>query len=126
MSSSYQYGRNAEYLACSYLESQGYDIISERYKTPHGEIDITAVKEGVVSFVEVKGRRNGFASGVDDLNLSTKQMKRNSDAASIFMRDNAQYQNYKQSFDLILLSGKTIMNHIKNAWFYDGQDIFVN
>ena len=47
-------GDLGETIACGFLERQGFTIIERNYQRPWGEIDIIAVKEGVVRFVEVK------------------------------------------------------------------------
>jgi putative endonuclease len=45
-----------EEIAASYLESRGYTIAARNLRTPHGEIDLVAEKDGAIIFVEVKTR----------------------------------------------------------------------
>ena len=66
-------GLDAEELACEFLREKSFEIIEQRYKTPHGEIDIIAKDENVVIFVEVKKRKS---FGFDDP-ISTNQKKQN-------------------------------------------------
>lgn len=49
-------GRKGEELARRYLKKHGYKIIARNYKTPFGEADIIAFKNGTYCFVEVKTR----------------------------------------------------------------------
>ena len=49
-------GRQGEDLAAGYLRKQGYKILERNFKTPFGEADIIACKDGVCCFVEVKRR----------------------------------------------------------------------
>jgi putative endonuclease len=49
-------GRRGETLACQELERLGYAVLSRRYRTRAGEIDIIASDAGTVVFVEVKTR----------------------------------------------------------------------
>ncbi|MDE6274270.1 MAG: YraN family protein [Clostridiales bacterium] len=49
-------GRSAEELTAKYLKKHGYKIIERNYKTPYGEADIIAFKDGYYCFVEVKAR----------------------------------------------------------------------
>ena len=49
-------GKNGENIAKNYLKKQGYRIIDTNYKTKIGEIDIVAMKDKVLSFIEVKSR----------------------------------------------------------------------
>ena len=57
-------GRRAEWFAALALMLKGYRIVSLRYKTPVGEIDLVARKRDLIAFVEVKARKD-LASGVD-------------------------------------------------------------
>lgn len=47
-----------EDLVCQELQRRGRAILARRYRTPLGEIDIVASHRGVVTFVEVKARRD--------------------------------------------------------------------
>ncbi len=55
-------GQFGERLAAAHLESKGYQILSRNYRTPDGEIDIIAQRDGCLVFVEVRTRR-GAAMG---------------------------------------------------------------
>ena len=47
-------GNAAEEKACGYLRSEGFEIIDRNVYSRFGEIDIIALKNGVLHFVEVK------------------------------------------------------------------------
>ncbi len=51
-------GAVGEQLAVEHLEREGYQIIKRNYRHPIGEIDIIALQDGVICFVEVKMRAN--------------------------------------------------------------------
>ena len=51
-------GRKAEELTAKYLKKQGYKLIARNYKTPFGEADIIAFRDGTYCFVEVKARES--------------------------------------------------------------------
>lgn len=51
-------GKLGEDIAASYLQKQGYRILSRNFRARHGEIDIVCVKNNITIFVEVKTRRN--------------------------------------------------------------------
>ena len=63
-------GRNAEELTAKYLKKKGYQILERNYKTPYGEADIIAYKDGYYCFVEVKARASDIyglpAEAVDE------------------------------------------------------------
>ena len=55
-----RFGRVGEDAAAMLLEAQGYEILDRNYKCSCGEIDIIAVKDAEISFVEVKTRKNSI------------------------------------------------------------------
>lgn len=61
-------GKIGEDLAARYLKSHGYKIINRNFKARYGEIDIIAVHQNVLIFVEVKARlSNRFGSAVESI-----------------------------------------------------------
>ena len=51
-------GAAGEVLAARFLRERGYEIVAANYRCRQGEIDIIAVKEPYIAFVEVKTRRS--------------------------------------------------------------------
>jgi putative endonuclease len=49
-------GLRSEEEACLYLRRQGYRVVARNYRTRQGELDIVAVKDRTLAFVEVKSR----------------------------------------------------------------------
>lgn len=49
-------GNKAEVMAASYLTNKGYQILDQNYTFGKGEIDIIALKEDWLVFVEVRAR----------------------------------------------------------------------
>ena len=61
-----QIGNHAENLAVAYLQSLHYDVLDRNWKNRWCEIDIVALKNGTIYFVEVKYRNNSiFGDGLD-------------------------------------------------------------
>ncbi|MDN5216025.1 YraN family protein [Fulvivirgaceae bacterium BMA12] len=56
MSKHLEKGRLGEQIAVDYLERRGYHILETNYRHKRMEIDIIAVHDGVVLFIEVKAR----------------------------------------------------------------------
>lgn len=101
----YHKGVGAEANAATMLAGLGYEILSRRYRSPAGEIDLVAAKEGHLSFVEVKSRKN-----IDDaaLSVTPRQQRRIADAAGYWLQAYPEYTNCDMSFDAILYgSGRT-------------------
>jgi len=51
-------GRTGEDLAAGFLERKGWTIVDRNVRTREGEIDLIAMRAGVLAFVEVKTRRS--------------------------------------------------------------------
>jgi putative endonuclease len=49
-------GKWGEQAAADYLKEHGYEIVARNFRTPYGEIDLIAQKDGFTTFVEVKAR----------------------------------------------------------------------
>ena len=56
MSDKKKIGNLGEELATEVLKAKGYYIIRRNFSCPYGEIDIVAIKDKVLSFIEVKTR----------------------------------------------------------------------
>ncbi|MDR3563827.1 MAG: YraN family protein [Negativicutes bacterium] len=53
-----EFGDAGEKIAAAFLRRNGYELLTQNYRTRIGEIDIIARKSGTICFVEVKTRRN--------------------------------------------------------------------
>lgn len=68
------FGLHGEDLACEELERRGYAILTRRYRTQHGEIDIVAQDGDYLVFVEVKARQDvGFGDPEEAITLQKQQ-----------------------------------------------------
>ena len=67
-------GLRGENLACDALVDRGYAIVTRRYSTKHGEIDIVARDGETLVFVEVKTRRDSsFGDPEESVTLQKQQ-----------------------------------------------------
>jgi len=48
--------QKGENIACEFLKKKGYKIIERNFRKGYGEIDIIALKDNILVFVEVKTR----------------------------------------------------------------------
>jgi putative endonuclease len=96
-------GRSSEELAAEFLKKNGFKIIECNFRTELGEIDIIALENKTVCFVEVKSRSSlKFGSGFDAL-LGSKQ-KQIAKAALIYLKEN-NLLDKKARFDVVSLTG---------------------
>lgn len=111
-----KFGYQAEEAAAQYLINNGYEILERRYKTKYGEVDIIAIKNHLLSFIEVKARTSGNFQDC----ISPTQIKRNLSAATFFLDQNPKYENFEMQYDLICIGeNNAIVDHMKNVIFQD-------
>lgn len=75
MSESYHIGMFGEEFTAQRLQQRGYRIAARNYHTPYGELDIIAVTQKYIVFVEVKTRRNTYM-GTPEENVTPSKQKR--------------------------------------------------
>ena len=68
-------GERGEKYAARYLRRLGYKILLTRHRQRYGEIDILAVEDQTVVFVEVKTRRKSARSRPADAVTATKRKR---------------------------------------------------
>jgi putative endonuclease len=68
------FGKYGEDLACDELERRGYAVVTRRYRTVHGELDIVARDGECLVFVEVKARQgSSFGDPEEAVTLQKQQ-----------------------------------------------------
>lgn len=115
---SYRLGLLAEYISIIFLFFRGYYLVSHRYKSNYGEVDLIAKSffSKTLVFVEVKARRK-----LNDWEVvSDGQWRRIGKSASFFIATNPKYSEYNIRFDLIIFYNLISLKYIKNSWFSDG------
>lgn len=110
-------GRFAEYLAAAHLMLRGWSILSLRYKTARGELDIIAKKRDVIAICEVKARKNA-AAALEAVDLRTQ--KRISAAARIWLAANPFATAMTVRFDIIAVALPFSVRWHKNAFDEQG------
>lgn len=82
MLSSKAKGDIAEDKAVIYLLKHGYRIVDRNYYTKFGELDIIAIKDGVMRFVEVKSGENFDPS----INMTETKYKRMVKSIEVYLK----------------------------------------
>ncbi|OGW41411.1 MAG: YraN family protein [Nitrospirae bacterium GWD2_57_9] len=109
-------GREGEDRAEQHLRKQGYRILDRNYSTRSGEIDLIALHEGEVVFVEVKTRTSD-AYGAPELAVNARKQMRMIKAALAYIK----YKKLHQMpcrFDVVAISGQDV-EVIRNAFEMD-------
>lgn len=111
-------GAYGEHLAARYLRYEKYQIKAANFKTYNGEIDLIAVKDGVLCFIEVKTRQiGGMLPPAEAVDIH-KQENIKSCAAVYINRWAPDSENIRFDIIEVLVEGERLekINHIKNAF----------
>lgn len=108
-------GDFGEDIAAKYLEKKGYQILERNFLKPYGEIDIICIKNEILTFVEVKTRKNDqFKPGSLDVDYNKQERIKKTAQVYIMEKD---LGDFLISFDVceVYLENKKI-HYIKNAF----------
>ena len=106
-------GLSAESRAAAFLVAKGFRILSRRWRSPLGEIDIVARRRGLLVFVEVKARATLDEAAEA---VTARQQRRIAQAAEAWL---ATYPNTAFTdvrFDAILIAPAKLPRHIPAAF----------
>ncbi len=98
-----QLGKEGEDHAAKFLTRRGYKILERNYQTRSGEIDLVALHQGYVVFVEVKTRTSD-AYGAPEMAVNPRKQQRMIKAALGYIK----YKKLHQvpcRFDVVAISG---------------------
>ncbi len=94
-------GKQAEALACHYLQKQQLTLIDQNYHCRRGEIDLIMQDHQTLVFIEVRYRKNArFGSALESVDLR-KQVKIITTAEHYLLQTDHQYHDYR--FDVIAI-----------------------
>ena len=80
-------GAWGESVAAKYLEERGYVIVARNVRTPYGEIDIVAEKDGFTIFAEVKTRTSSNL-GPPEISVTPRKQEHMLAAAEHYTQEN--------------------------------------
>lgn len=113
----YQKGIRAERWAQAKLRLNAFSILTQRYKTPRGEVDIIARRGKMLVFIEVKARLT-VQAGIEA--VSIHQQTRIVQAAHAFIAHYPEYAHHTMRFDVICVVPRPYwipkIIHLKDAW----------
>lgn len=94
-----QLGRDAEDLACRELENRGHVVLTRRYRTKYGELDIVTQHGDFTVFVEVRAKSSGNFGDPSESVTSQKQQRLVSMAVDYCARFNLHHRPCR--FDVV-------------------------
>ncbi len=111
-------GRKGETLAVSYLKRQGYQILETNWRYGRAEVDIIAMIENILVFVEVKTRSYNYY-GPPEMAVNAKKERFLAECMQAYM-ELIDHQ-WEVRFDIISIlwndQAPPSINHIVNAFF---------
>ncbi len=106
-------GRRGERIACRFLMRHGFDILARRHRGRSGELDIVALENEVLVFIEVKTRKTSeFGEPWEFVDWQKQQKLRRTAEEFIGDYDLGQYA-YR--FDIVSVTEKEV-KHFRNAF----------
>jgi putative endonuclease len=96
------FGNRSERAAARFVRGLGYRIVAQNYSCPHGELDLVAVDDRTVVFIEVR------STGTDDLawpaaSVDDRKQSRLTRLALHFLQEHG-LLNHSARFDVLALS----------------------
>jgi putative endonuclease len=93
-------GDFGESAVCEHLRARGYEIVARNYRKNVGEIDIIAVVDGQLVFVEVKTRKFGsMTDGADSVTFAKR--RKIAKTARAFIAEHPDFREMNARFDVV-------------------------
>jgi putative endonuclease len=106
-------GRDAEAIAAAALAREGWTVLAQRARTPAGEIDLVAERDGLLAFVEVKARPSLSEAA---LALGARQRARLLAAAECWLAENPGHGARGMRFDVVIVAADGTARRIADAF----------
>jgi putative endonuclease len=113
-------GKWAEEIAVTYLMDKGYQIIHTNWRAQRGDIDIIAIDNNYLVFIEVKGGSSAIY-GPPELRITANKKRQLYKLASLYLAEHEDsypdIENHR--FDVIVVDGseqKYAVRHYENAF----------
>ena len=110
-------GERGERLARRFLESRGYTIVDQNYRTRHGELDLVARKGGTLVVIEVKLRRGtGFGDPLEAV-TPRKQRTIRSITEEYLLEKSPDFHTLRfDAIGILLQSDSPRITHVRDAF----------
>jgi putative endonuclease len=106
-------GRDAEAIAAAALSRDGWTVLARRVRTPAGELDLVAERDGLLAFVEVKARPSLSEAAAA---LGARQRARLMAAAECWLAENPGHGAAGMRFDVVIVAADGTARRIADAF----------
>ncbi len=103
----------AERAVCAALVADGWTVLGQRLRTPAGEVDVAAERDGLLALVEVKARPN-LADAAASVGM--KQRARLLAAAEILLAAHPDWGRAGVRFDVMLVDAAGRVRRVADAF----------
>lgn len=112
-------GRLGEGKSSKYLQKKGYKIIDRNFRHGYGEIDIVAVKDNVLIFIEVKTRKSvNFGSPIESITKRKLSVLKRTIEYYKKLHPNTPEEMRFDVISVVLGGGQEKIEHLENATFF--------
>lgn len=116
LSKNKEIGYKGESIAVEYLVKAGYEIVSQNYRNTRYEIDIIALKDETLVFVEVK-TRNSLNYGEPEESVDNRKINKILKCAHNYIVESGWVKEIRFDIITITLWPEPAINHIRDAFF---------
>jgi putative endonuclease len=106
-------GIDAEAAACAALERDGWTVLARRLRTPSGEVDAVAERDGLLAIVEVKARPTLTDAAWA---LTPRQQRRLLAAGEAILAEHPDWGAAGVRFDVLLVDQAGTVRRIADAF----------
>jgi putative endonuclease len=106
-------GLQAEDAAVAALAAEGWQVLARRARTPAGELDLVAEREGLLAFIEVKARPSLAEAAFA---LGPRQQARLLAAAECWLAERPGHGAAGVRFDVLLVAADHSVRRIADAF----------
>jgi putative endonuclease len=106
-------GRDAEEVAAGALLREGWSVLARRARTPAGEIDLVAERDGLLAFIEVKARPSLSEAAFA---LGPRQRARLVAAAECWVAEHPGHGAAGMRFDVVIVAADGTARRIADAF----------
>jgi putative endonuclease len=109
-----RFGNAGEDIACEFLRRKGFEILDRNYLRPWGEIDIVALADDTVRFIEVKSVSREIKAGVTremdyrpEEMVHVKKLKKLARTAALYMDNSGDNRSYQIDVVGVIIDTRT-------------------
>lgn len=94
-------------MAANALADDGWNIVQKNFRGTRGEVDIVAVRDDVISFIEVKSWETLPMENLEH-SISRSKLRRIVAASREFLAQNPGYDGFRACYEVFFVSGGRI------------------